>query len=133
MELSIVLAPDFDNPTVGDLLLVKGTLVFTKDLRYEVAQRLLTRLSFFKGEWFYDRRQGMPYYQQLLVKAPDSNAVRSIFSQAITGTKGVSSLLSLDIGEPDANREVEIRFVCRLTNGEVFKSTDFQAFIVRVP
>lgn len=133
MELAIVVGADFENPTVGDLLLVNGTLVFTSDLGLEVAQRLLTRLNFFKGEWFFDRRQGVPYYQQLLVKGVDSAVVRSVFTQVITGTKGVANLTNLTIGEPDANRESQIVFACLLTNGQRFKSTDYGAFIVRVP
>jgi hypothetical protein len=57
-----------------------------------IAQRLRTRLRFFKGEWFLDKRQGMPYYEQVLVKNPDLTLVRSLFRRAILETPGVLAI-----------------------------------------
>lgn len=103
------------------------------DLPAEVAQRLTVRLNFFKGEWFLDRRQGIPYYQELLIKEPESRVVRGVFSSVISGTPGIASLDSLTIGEPDADRLVDITFTATLTNGQRFRSSAYGPFVVRVP
>lgn len=58
------------------------------------------RLAFFLGEWFLDRRQGMPYVQKILVYDPDVVLIRSLFRKAlltVPGTKDVRELrLSID-------------------------------------
>jgi hypothetical protein len=54
--------------------------------------RVVSRLKFFKGEWFLDKRQGIPYFEAVFVKNPDLSLVQSIFRQAILGTPGVQSI-----------------------------------------
>lgn len=133
MELAIARSVDAENPTVGDLRLSGGTLVWTTDLATEVAQRLTVRFNFFKGEWFLDRRQGTPWYQEVFVKDPDPAVLRAIFSSVILGTAGVATLERLTLGEPDADRELSLSFEARLTDGSRFLSSAFGPFLVRVP
>lgn len=133
MQLAIALVVDGENPTVGDLRLSGGDLVWLDDFTAETAQRLTIKFSFFKGEWFLDRRQGTPYYQELLVKEPDSKIVRGVFSQIILADPGVAELLSLTISEPDSDRLVTVDFSARLKNGVTLRSSDFGPFLVRVP
>lgn len=134
MELAITLTEDGENPVVGDLRLSAGRLVWTSDLALEVAQRIAVRLQFFKGEWWLDRRQGLPWYEQVLVKSPDLPVVRGIFSKVITETPGLATLESLILGEPDADRLGELAFSGRLTNGQRFTSAVFgRPYLVRVP
>lgn len=54
-----------------------------------VKQRLLVRLRTFKGEWFLDTEEGIPYYRNILVKAPLRESVEAIFRSAILQTEGV--------------------------------------------
>lgn len=133
MELAIARTVDGENPIVGDLMLSSGDLVWLDDFALETAQRLTVKFSFFKGEWFLDRRQGTPYYQELLVKEPDRNTARGVFRRIILSDPGVAEVISLTLSEPDAERQAEVVFSARLKNGVTLRSTDHGPFIVRVP
>lgn len=121
---------DAENPDVGDLRLSAGDVVWETDLGQEVAQRLLTRLNFWRGEWFLNTSAGTPYVQAILgIKAVPHSVVRAVFSSVVLGTPGVASLdrLEFTIG---TDRRLVLDFVARLTNGQVFRSSDFGPFVV---
>jgi hypothetical protein len=133
VELAIALTVDGENPIIGDLSLSGGDLVWLDDFALETAQRLTIKFNFFKGEWFLDRRQGTPYYQELLVKEPDRNTARGVFRRIIGSDPGVAEVISLTLSEPDAERQAEVVFSARLKNGATLRSTDHGPFLVRVP
>lgn len=93
----------------GDLDLSTGDLVVMHDLD-AVAQDLLVRLQFFYGEWFMDTTQGIPYYQNILVKNPNQNQVRGIFEDTILGTPGVVSFNNFNFQFNAQTRELGVRF-----------------------
>jgi hypothetical protein len=71
MEFACTTVASIVNPDVGDLALSDlGDAFIRTTLADEFAQRLRVRLSFFKGEWFLNLDEGMPYYQLILVKGP---------------------------------------------------------------
>lgn len=110
-NLLLTLAGDLDFSS-GGLQIVEGT--------DEIAQKLFTRLQFFLGEWFLDRRQGIPYYEKILIKNPDLIIIQSIFREAILETPGVTSLL--DVIQTDlesATRKLSVRFAAQLDSGAV--------------
>ena len=94
--------------TSGDMVLIDGNEAIT--------QHVLIRLRFFAEEWFLDSRVGMPYFQQILIKNPDTKAIRAIFIQAITTTPGIDSLDSFDMDFDGPTRRLSIDFVAKLTN-----------------
>ncbi len=60
-----------------------------------VVQRIKMRLLSIYGEWFLDTRFGTPWFEQILVKNPQSQVVESIFRLAILGVTGVDKLTRL--------------------------------------
>jgi hypothetical protein len=131
VELAVTLTPDVDNPDVGDLYLTpQGQEFLRTSLGAEVAQRLTVRLQFFRGEWFLDLRQGVPYYQVVLRKGVSDQVLRAVFSQVILGTAGVASLSSLTFSLNKLTRVMTMVFVARLTDGTVFSSADYGPFVV---
>lgn len=110
-NLLLTLAGDLDFSS-GGLQIVEGA--------DEIAQKLFTRLQFFLGEWFLDRRQGIPYYEKILIKNPDLVIIQSIFREAILETPGVTSLL--DVIQTDlesATRKLSVRFAAQLDSGGI--------------
>jgi hypothetical protein len=77
--------------TAGDLALVNGDLVLVDGLA-AIAQDVSTRLQMFKGEWFLNTDDGIPYYEKILVKNPSIPDVIAILSKVILSTPGVNSL-----------------------------------------
>ncbi len=110
-NLLLTLAGDLDFSS-GGLQIVEGP--------DEITQKLFTRLQFFLGEWFLDKRQGIPYYEKILIKNPDLVIVQAIFREAILETPGVTSLL--DVIQTDletATRKLSVRFAAQLDSGVI--------------
>ena len=79
-----------------DFALYEGNLVLVRDAR-AIAQRVENRFRFFLGEWFLDLREGVPYFQEILIKCPDVKVVRQIFLGVITTTPGMADVLDFDM------------------------------------
>lgn len=92
----------------GDLLVERGDLALVDGLD-AIAQHVAIRLQFFQGEWFLDQRVGIPYFQQVLVKAPNLTAVRSLLRDAVTTTPGVIAIVKFDL-ELGVDRTLRVDF-----------------------
>ncbi len=128
MELKTTGTTSIENPILDDLYLDGGRLVFTSDLGAEVAQRLRVRFNFWRTEWFLNLDAGTPYLEVIFEKGVSDNAIRSVFSQIILGTKGVAALDALDF--TTENRQLSLTFVCRLVNSTTFRSTSYGPFVI---
>lgn len=106
-----------------DLLLKSGDLILTSDIdpggSNPILQDILQRMSFFLGEWFMDNSQGLPWFQQILVKNPSQSKVDAIFSNCIMGTPGVQQLLDYQFSIQSATRVLTVSFVAKTTSGKV--------------
>jgi hypothetical protein len=70
-----------------------------------VAQHWLIRMRFFLGEWFLDEREGIAYFERVLVKSPDLIAVKSLLREASIKTAGVEKIERFDTNyDPVARR-----------------------------
>lgn len=106
------------DPTTGDLALSGGDLVLVSGVE-AIAQDLRFRLRFFAGEWFADIDQGLPYFDQVLVKNPNVDQVRGIFRDCILGTDGVKNLLDLSLAFDSALRTLTLTFKVDTDLGEL--------------
>lgn len=116
-------------PTYKDLLLINNDLGLTSDAYpagqvpisapNPVLQDILQRIRFFLNEWFLDNTQGVPYFQQILVKNPDQSKIDAIFTNVILGTPGVTQLNSFSFTVNRASRILGIAFNCATTSGVV--------------
>jgi len=131
MNLSMVLVADDDNPDVGDLKLTDGQVTLTASLTESVAQHLYVRLRFFFGEWFLNRKEGVPYLTVILVKNPNMSTVRSLFRRIILETPGVTKVNDLTIELDTETRALTVTgFEAILQDGSVLTSADFGEFLL---
>lgn len=100
----------------GELTLVNGDFVMV-DLREAILQDCKQTLNFLYGEWFLDSTKGIPYFQSVLVKAPDLIAIQGIFIDAITAVNGVMEMLSFEFSYDAPTRLLTISFQARTTDG----------------
>jgi hypothetical protein len=120
---------DDENPIEGDLRLSGGDLVWISGVE-EVAQRIRSRLRFFKGEWFLNQREGTPIFQSVLgVRAPSIPYLTTLYRRIIATTPGVREVRSLVI-TLDSARLMTITFEATTDSGETLTSGDFGPFIV---
>ena len=100
----------------GELVLVNGDLQLTTG-RGEVRQSLVQALRFCYGEWFLNTTAGIPYFQNVLVKAPDLVGIQGIFINAITAVPGVLELLSFEFAFDAPSRKLTVTFAVDSTDG----------------
>lgn len=115
----------------GDLELENGDFVWIEGSEL-VRQTILARFRFFLGEWFLDTREGVPYFRDILVKSPDRDIIRSVFSQVLVDTPGVLSVLSFDLFYDEQERTIRFAFEVQSTDDTIVVSPDDDAFVVRV-
>lgn len=80
-------------------------------------QRLRQSLWFFLGEWYLDVTDGVPYYEEILIKNPAQTTVESIFKATILETPGVLELESFDIEYTNADRNFSLAFRTKTEDG----------------
>lgn len=84
-----------------------------------VQQRLKQSLWFFLGEWYLDITDGVPYYRDILVKAPVQITVESILKSTILETPDVLELTQFDLDYTNAPRELGLNFTVKTTFGSI--------------
>lgn len=120
-DLSLDTTPT--SPGYGDLLIVDGDLVLTRDAdargAHAVLQDILCRLRTFAGEWFLDNEIGVPYYQTVFIKNPDMAVVNGALKDEILGTPGVLSLDFYESREDRRFRRLTVSFHVTTVLGKV--------------
>lgn len=100
----------------GDLDVTDGEVTLVID-EEAIAQHLKIRLRTYRGEWFLDTREGIPYKEFILVKNPNRLIVESIFREVIVGTPGIKSLNSFSLDIDGTTRALTLSFTATFDNG----------------
>jgi hypothetical protein len=104
-----------------DLVLTGGDLQIVQDLE-AIRQEIDIRLRFFLAEWFLDITQGVPYLQNILVKAPNLAAIRGIFNEQILLGAGIKSITKLDLDYDQSDRTLTVTWSATTDLGELIES-----------
>jgi hypothetical protein len=83
-----------------------------------VKNRLLTVL----GEWKADTSLGLPWFSDIMVKAPDLSLVEGLILDCIKRTKHVLDVTSIDLSLNEKTRTLTVTFTA-LTDWGLFDST----------
>ena len=94
--------------STGDLSFVNGELQLVEGTE-AVAQHLRIRLRWFVGEWYLDRRLGMPWFAHALVKRPNAVLLKSLFREAALTTPGVLEVRQLSLSIADRKLTVTMQ------------------------
>lgn len=105
--------------TDGELSVVNGDLA-TVDGEAALRQDVLTALRLFKGEWFLDTDQGVPYFDKILGQKNISTAeLRRILAPVVMGREGVVSLDSCRVTIDNATRSATVRLTATTDLGRL--------------
>jgi len=91
------------NAVTHDLQICDGDLLLI-DQRDRVAQQIKIRLLFFRGEWFLDTEEGVPYFQEIFKKPGDQLIVEARIKEAILEVPGVTGIKSLELDYDEQRR-----------------------------
>lgn len=120
-----VLTGDMDLDSSGQI-----TLTSTEEIA--TLQRLRIKFQFLQKEWFLDTRQGVPWYQRILIKGSSERVNRSIFRKIIEGDPGVARLITLRYSLNVGTRRLTLDFAAKLKSGQILRSSDFGPFVIEV-
>ena len=112
----------------GDLDLSTGDVQIFSGI-YEIKQRVIITLQFFKGEWFRDTSFGIPYFEQVFGKAQLLSDIRMLIIRAIEGVPNVTKVTQIVLTANTQDRSLTVEGLQILANGELI---DFQSFPVLV-
>jgi hypothetical protein len=84
----------------------------------ETAQRLRAKYKLFLGEWFLDLRKGVPYYRDVLKRAPNMSGVRSTLMKVATDDPAVEGLTRFELVLDAATRRLTVSLTATLITGE---------------
>lgn len=115
-----------------DLILVENTnnleisnfdLQITTDNLTYVSQKLRIRLSFFKGEWYLNMEFGLPYYDDILKKAPNLDNIEAIIKEQILDLPEIESITSFSM-TLNTNRTLTVTFAAVLVTNEILEFSE---------
>ena len=106
----ILLNPD------GDLLFSNGDIVVGDS----VSQKIRVRLKWFEGEWRWNREEGLPYFERLFRKNPDTDLMEALVRAKIFEVTEVTAVREVKIDVDRKTRNAVIRFVA-LTDMETVR------------
>ncbi len=118
----------------GDVALTtvnnKKRITIVTDPSQATAIKLADRFSLWRGEWFLDTREGVPYLQTVFRKNPDLNAIRSLFRFVILTTPGIVRVDDLTLDYDPRARNLSYSFRAVDDNGATITGGSGQPFIV---
>lgn len=106
----------------NDLALTAYDLVLT-DRSNITKQKLKQVLSLFKGNWFLNLNEGVPYFEEILGKNPSLSRVETLLVREIQRVEEVAEILQLDIAENKTTRTIAVILVVRDNQGDTVEVT----------
>jgi len=81
----------------GDIDLTSGRVTLLPTEQESTTQRLLIKLKTYRGEWYLDISQGIPYFQRIFQRGGNVKSVAdTVIKNAIQNDEGVISLDSFE-------------------------------------
>lgn len=96
-------------------------------------QEIKTRLLFFRAESFTDRSEGVPWFQEILVKGGDIGRVKAIVRATIASVPAVVDVPVVEVSLDASTREASIYFEARSRDGAIIRSDDYPPLVIPSP
>ena len=93
----------------GDLDITNNSLSLTHGID-AIQQHIFVKFRLFLGEWFLDTSVGVPWFQEIFVKAPIFTVVHEHLKSVILETPGVLGLKRFLFDLNEATREAALEF-----------------------
>jgi hypothetical protein len=106
------------DPLTRDLVLTRGDLTLVSGVP-AIRQAVEFAMRSFRGEWFLDTSAGVPYFQQVLVKGANINALKATFSAAVLAVPGIASVPTMALAYNGTTRTLRIEWSATTDTGEI--------------
>lgn len=116
---------------IGDWDLTSKRLQIVRDPALELAIKLRNRFLFFRGEWFLDKREGVPYFELILIKNPNVSVIKRVFQEVIfSAGPGLVDTADVDVIYDSGARTAAVNFSCRLVDGRILSGGLGRPFLI---
>lgn len=112
---------------MSDLKLQEGTRDFliNEEGDFEVIsttgelalQKVNIRLRTYRGEWFLDTNEGIPWIQELLNRKDNKVAVDNAIREAVINTEGITKILAYESEQKQGSNLYNVKVLIRADNG----------------
>lgn len=95
----------------GDLDITSGNISFVEDIE-NVKQSVFMNLRTFRGEWFLNIENGIPYVQEVLAnKTIDYTVIEKIIKDSLLRIEGVEDVINFEISKVDKGASVNFEII----------------------
>lgn len=101
----------------ADLQVIGGDIVVTPSRAASCAQRLQIGLGILLGEWSLDLTEGIPYREEVRVKAAQLEVIRARILQRLLRDPDVAQVLQLELERDRVSRELRVSFRVLVRDG----------------
>lgn len=123
----------FAQTSSGDLDISSGNLAVVTDKAQVTAWKMTNLFRLFKGEWFRDKRVGVPYFQYVLVSNPNLPLIGALFKQVALAAPGVASVSAVGLNFTPKTRHLDATIQAQTNEGAVLEGGVGKPFIVTQP
>lgn len=102
----------------GNIDVTGNKLVIIKDLD-ALVQYIEQKYSMAKGEYFLDKRLGIPYFENIFIKGVNAYNVETILKRVLISIEEVYEITSFEIDIDSAQRKLTVNFECNTQFGEL--------------
>lgn len=102
----------------GNIDVSKRTLVITNEI-VALKEHIQQKYSMFLGEYFLDRRLGIPYYENILIKQYNEINVETILKRVLFNIDDIYSINSFVLDFDDPERNLDVEFSCTTKFGDL--------------
>jgi hypothetical protein len=123
----------FAQTSDGDLDISTGNFAIETNVAQVTAWKLNNLFGLFKGEWFLDRRIGVPYFQYVFVSNPHLPLIGSLFREVALSAPGVDSVTNISLDFLPRSRHLDTKIEAKANNGATLVGGIGKPFIVATP
>lgn len=102
------MAGSYDMLLVDNDIVITDDIVLVTDLLTAVRQELTLALGMFKGEWFLNLDEGLPYYERILGKRYDEAVITEVFRERIARVPSVKAIDTLAVSYDGPTRVLSV-------------------------
>lgn len=102
----------------GDLMIRNYDLSLVEGID-QITQNLAIRLRFFLNDWFLDVTAGIPYYEDIFIKAPNRIRIESVLKDEIVSTDGINEIISFSSEFNSNLRKFSVSFTAETDEGTI--------------
>lgn len=106
------------NSNSHDVVIAGGDVLMIDD-KVRIAQQAKIRLLRWRGEWFLNTHDGLPYIEHILVKNPNLLHVRELLHDELRTIEGVKRVSKLMLSIDRQNRVLTVNFALDTDYGTI--------------